>query len=150
MVCHVGNLGALNVKVIFDELVKLPMIKRGRIQGGLAPDALAFQGTGDQTNGTQDFNAHTFHWGYLSTDTRVDEQEVDHEVMAPSAPDHCATEAAGKPVGGHFEMKAKLTLWIGRNHALEVGQAASSGFSVAIMPPAFGSETSELAGISSP
>ena len=150
MVCHVGNLGALNVEVVFDELVELPMIKRSRIQGGFAPDALAFQGTGDEANGTQDFNAYSFHGSDLSTDTRVDEQEVDHEVMAPSAPDHCATEAAGKPVGGHFEMKAKLTLWIGRNHALEVGQAASSGFSVAIMPPAFGSETSELAGISSP
>lgn len=148
MVCHVGDLRALDVEVILDDLVELALVEGGGVQGGFSPDALAFEDAGDQADGAEDFNADAFHGGDLPADLRMHEKEVDHEVMAPGESDHRATEASGKPVGGDFEMKAILALGIGGDHALEFGQAAGGGFGVAIMTPAFGRETGELAGIS--
>jgi len=74
------------------------------------------------------------------------EQEVDHDVMTPSAANHGGTHDFGKPTGGDFEVKTELALRIGGDERLQMLQAGRKGAAVAIVAPAFGCELRQIAG----
>lgn len=144
------DLGLFNGELIFDEPIKLPPVKGCGITGGLAPDTLAAERTGDYANGPEQLDAHAFDIRDTTADDGMHEQEIDHEMMAPCAADHRTAEAGGKPVGGGFEVEALFTLRIGGDHALKRSLGVRDGIGVAIVPPAFGCQQGELARIHGP
>lgn len=71
--------------------------------------------------------------------------EIEHEVMAPSAPDHRTAKTGGEPVSGDFEVEAVFTIGTGGDQFTKLIQRVGDGVSGAVVPPAFGGEHGKLA-----
>ena len=86
---------AFDGEVILHGAREVVLIKRSRIASGLAPDTLASKMISNHANALEKLDADAFDIHYLPTDARVDEQEVDHQVMAPGAANHRAAKTGG-------------------------------------------------------
>jgi hypothetical protein len=83
----------VDLELIFNDLTELTGIKGGRVTGGLTPDAITSQFMCDQANASKGLNPDVPDVDRLPGDARMYKEEVDHEVMTPSAANHRATEA---------------------------------------------------------